>query len=90
MNENIKNKRAIALHYHQSDPDAAPKVIGKGKGYVAEEIIKRANEHEIPIQEDPSLVALLSELELNQAIPQELYEVVAEVFSFIYEIDKKR
>lgn len=83
-----KKKQAIALKY-QADEDIAPKVVGKGKGFVAEEMINRAKEHNVPIQEDASLVELLSELQINEAIPPELYEVVAEVFAFIYRIDRE-
>ncbi|MCK0470736.1 EscU/YscU/HrcU family type III secretion system export apparatus switch protein [Halalkalibacter sp. APA_J-10(15)] len=84
-----KRKHAVALRY---DPalEPAPKVMAKGKGYVAEGIIARANEHSIPLQEDASLVELLSQLEIHQAIPNELYEVVAEVFSYIYQVDQHR
>ncbi|TWI55142.1 EscU/YscU/HrcU family type III secretion system export apparatus switch protein [Halalkalibacter nanhaiisediminis] len=87
MNHYQKRKQAVALRY-QSDTDVSPKVVGKGKGLVADEIIAKAKEHNIPIQEDPSLVEMLGQLELNQSIPPELYEVVAEIFSFIYRIDK--
>ncbi|GAE33936.1 EscU/YscU/HrcU family type III secretion system export apparatus switch protein [Halalkalibacter akibai] len=89
MNEEKKQgiKQAIALRY-QVDKDAAPKVVGTGKGLLAEDIISLAKQHNIPIQEDPSLVAMLSQLQVNQSIPPELYEVVAEVFAFIYRIDQ--
>ncbi len=82
------NKQAVALRY-QPDRDVAPKLIGKGKGYVAEEIIKRAKENNIPIQQDETLVELLSELDINESIPPELYDVVAELFAFLYRIDKE-
>ncbi|MDT8859043.1 EscU/YscU/HrcU family type III secretion system export apparatus switch protein [Alkalihalobacillus sp. MEB130] len=80
-------KHAVALRY-QPETDLSPQVIGSGKGFMAEEIIKKAKEHKIPIQEDKALVELLSQLEVNQAIPTELYEVVAEIFAFIYRIDQ--
>ncbi|HHY22362.1 MAG TPA: EscU/YscU/HrcU family type III secretion system export apparatus switch protein [Bacilli bacterium] len=86
-NERQTKKQAVALRYNH-ERDTAPKVIGKGKGFVADEIIERAKVHNIPIQEDPTLVELLGQLEINQAIPAELYEAVAEVFAFIYQIDK--
>ncbi|WP_088105077.1 EscU/YscU/HrcU family type III secretion system export apparatus switch protein [Halalkalibacter urbisdiaboli] len=86
MNENTK-KRAVALKYDSKNSEA-PKVVGKGAGFVAEEILKRAKEHQIPIQEDPTLIELLGQLEINQTIPPELYEVVAEVFAFLYRIDR--
>ncbi|SDN27494.1 EscU/YscU/HrcU family type III secretion system export apparatus switch protein [Alkalicoccus daliensis] len=83
------NKKAIALGY-EAGTDAAPKVKAKGKGYVAEEIVARAKAAEIPLQEDSSLVELLSQLEVNEKIPDNLYEVVAEIFAFIYKVDKEQ
>ncbi|ADU30774.1 EscU/YscU/HrcU family type III secretion system export apparatus switch protein [Evansella cellulosilytica] len=85
--QNIINKRAVALGYNRSE-DEAPVVKAKGKGYVADEIIKRARENNIPIQEDSSLVEILSQLEMNERIPTALYGVVAEVFSFVYRVDQ--
>jgi flagellar biosynthesis protein len=87
MKNNDKKIQAVALNYDVNNQDS-PKVTAKGKGLVAEEILKRAKEHQIPIQEDPTLVELLSQLEINQTIPPELYEVVAEVFAFIYRVDR--
>lgn len=82
----FKKPQALALKYDKNK-DAAPRVIGKGQGFVAEEIIHLAKQHNIPIQEDPTLVHLLSQLEINEMIPEELYEVVAEIFAFIYQVD---
>ncbi|ADC48122.1 flagellar biosynthesis pathway [Alkalihalophilus pseudofirmus OF4] len=86
MNNELK-KQAVALRYDAAKQDS-PEVIAKGKGIIAEEIIEKAKNHHIPIQEDASLVELLSQLNINQTIPPELYEVVAEVFAFIYRVDK--
>ncbi|MGG5252965.1 EscU/YscU/HrcU family type III secretion system export apparatus switch protein [Neobacillus sp. SM06] len=90
MSEKRKSKRleAVALSYQQHVHDA-PKVIAKGKGKMAETIIEKAKQNQIPIQEDPSLVQLLAELNLNQSIPEELYQAVAEIFAFIYQTDRK-
>ncbi|MGG1661450.1 EscU/YscU/HrcU family type III secretion system export apparatus switch protein [Brevibacillus sp. NRS-1366] len=84
-----ENKRiqAVALKYQAGTMDA-PKVVAKGKGYVAENILKTAKEHHIPVQEDPSLVEVLGKLDLNQQIPPELYQVVAEILAFVYRLDK--
>ncbi|GAB2563652.1 EscU/YscU/HrcU family type III secretion system export apparatus switch protein [Gracilibacillus alcaliphilus] len=87
MKEEIYRKRAAALQYDVTR-EQSPKVTAAGKGYVAEEIIERAKANHIPIQSDPSLVALLSELNINEEIPEELYQAVAEVFAYIYQIDK--
>ncbi|MGE6258735.1 EscU/YscU/HrcU family type III secretion system export apparatus switch protein [Heyndrickxia sporothermodurans] len=80
-------KQAVALKY-QSDSQTAPKVIAKGKGITAENIIEVAKDKDIPIQEDRNLIELLSQLEINETIPEELYEAVAEVFAFIYRLDQ--
>lgn len=82
-----KRKEAIALTYEQHK-HAAPTVIAKGKGLVAEQILERAKKENIPIQEDASLVELLSKLNINEQIPEDLYMAVAEVFAFIYSLEK--
>ncbi|MCC2686442.1 MAG: flagellar biosynthesis-like protein [Paenibacillaceae bacterium] len=79
-------KKAVALRY-SPEKDQAPVLTAKGKGRVAEEILRRAREHGVPIQEDASLVEVLSKLDLDQEIPPELYQLVAEVLSFIYRTD---
>lgn len=88
MNEGKQmRKEAVALSYNPANPDI-PKVIAKGKGKIAENILEQAKIHQIPIQEDPSLVQLLGQLDLNETIPEELYQAVAEVFAFIYRLDQ--
>ncbi len=87
MNKDWMKREAAALSYH-SGPVDAPKLTAKGRGYVAEEIIRRAKENNIPIQEDSSLVALLSQLEINDEIPEDLYQAVAEIFAFLYRMDR--
>lgn len=87
-NENEKRHQAVALNY-QAEQEQAPKVVAKGKGDIASNIIEKAKENNIPIQEDPTLVQLLGELDINETIPEELYQAVAEVFAFVYKIDQK-
>lgn len=82
-----KRKKAAALKY-EAEADYAPKVSATGKGIIADEIIKKAKENNIPIIEDASLVELLAELNINEVIPEELYQAVAEVFAFIYRADQ--
>lgn len=86
MNEH-KRAEAIALKYDK-EKDLAPKVVAKGKGIIAEHILEKAKEMNIPVQKDPSLTELLGKLDINQTIPDELYGVVAEVFAFIYKLDQ--
>jgi flagellar biosynthesis protein len=82
-------KKAVALRYDK-DKDRAPKVMAKGKGLIAERIIKIAEENELPIKKDEDLVELLTKIEIDQEIPDNLYKAVAEVFSFIYKITNKK
>ena len=87
MKAEQESKQAVALSY-EAEKDDAPKIVAKGKGFVADEIIKKAHEHQIPIQEDASLVELLGQLTINEKIPEELYQAVAEIFAFVYKIDQ--
>jgi len=84
----IKNrqKKATALSY-QPKADNAPKVIAKGRGKAAERIIQIAREHNIYIHNDPDLVELLSQLDLKEEIPPDLYVVVAELLAFVYALN---
>ncbi len=79
---------ATALGY-EHDSMNAPQVIATGKGYVAERIIETAKEHNIPIQKDPVLAEALSQLDLGQEIPPQLYQAVAEILAFIMETDRR-
>jgi flagellar biosynthesis protein len=88
INEKHIRKEAVALSYESTKNDA-PKVIAKGKGLVADNILEKAKENNIPIQEDASLIELLSKLNINDSIPEELYQAVAEVFAFVYRADKE-
>ncbi len=81
-------KQAAALSYNPAS-EGAPVIKAKGKGLIADKIIESAKEHNIPIQEDPSLVELLGQLQINEAIPEDLYQAVAEVFAFVYQIDRR-
>lgn len=83
-----KIKKASALRY-DPEKNKAPVVVAKGKGYIAEEIIKRAQEHNIEIKEDKDLVEVLSKLDLYAEIPEELYQAVAIILSEVYKINNK-
>lgn len=85
MSQN-KPLMAIALQY---DGENAPIVTASGEGDIAEEIIRIAKEHGVPLREDMMLAALLSELELGEEIPPLLYRVVAEVIAYAYIVSGK-
>lgn len=78
-------REAIALAYRQTD--AAPRVVAKGKGVVAEEIIARAKEHGVFVHESPELVALLTQVDIDEHIPPQLYLAVAELLAWLYRIE---
>jgi flagellar biosynthesis protein len=79
--------RAIALKY-DVDKDKAPKITAMGKGTIAEKILTVAEEYNIPFYEDTNLTELLSKLELDSEIPNELFTLVAEVLAFVYQLEK--
>lgn len=86
----VKDKeklKAIAVKY-DADKGRAPKIIATGKGVIAEEILKLAEENDVPLFEDEPLAELLGKLDLSSEIPPELYSVVAEVLAFIFQLDK--
>ena len=80
-------QNAVALSYHSGM--TAPKVIAKGKGVVAEEIIRRAQEHGIYVHESAELVTMLMQLDLDERIPPELYIAVAELLAWLYQLESK-
>ena len=87
-NKEMKAKQAIALEYDPSQD--APKVVASGRGLLAERILEKAKEANVPIHKDTKLADTLSRLEIGEMIPPELYEVVAEILVFVDAMDKIR
>jgi flagellar biosynthesis protein len=85
---NLPLQNAIALAYQAGD--AAPKVVAKGKGLIAEEIIARAKEHGVYIHQSKELVSLLMKVELDHDIPPALYRIVAELLAWLYHIENEK
>jgi len=81
-------KEAVALEYNDKK-DSAPKVTAKGKGATAQKIIEIAELNNIPIKKDEDLLELLSKVELDQEVPEQMYKAVAEVFHYIYKLTNK-
>ena len=81
-------KKAAALKY-DPDADSAPRVVAAGRGRVADMIVEKAAEAEIPIVEDAALVSSLLMLELGEEIPVELYRSVAKILAFLYDLDRR-
>lgn len=80
-------KKAVALKYTPGSD--APVVVAKGRGEIADNILQKAKENGVAVQEDAALVEVLSKLDLDQQIPPELYQLVAEILSFVYQSDRK-
>jgi flagellar biosynthesis protein len=78
---------AVALKY--APGDKAPKVVAKGRGLIAEEIIARAREHGVYVHESPELVTLLSQVDLDDQIPPSLYVAVAELLVWLYRVEQQ-
>jgi len=76
---------AVALTYHSGM--TAPQVVAKGKGLIAEEIIRRAQEAGVYVHESAELVALLMQVDLDERIPPELYIAVAELLAWLYQLE---
>ena len=77
---------AVALAYEPGEE--APKILATGKGEVAERIIDEAKKNDVPFYKDSALAETLSKLKLGDAIPPELYEVVAQILVFVDKMDR--
>lgn len=77
---------AVALAY--SGEEAAPRVVAKGRGLVAQAIIERAHQYGVYVHESREMVALLMQLDLDQRIPPELYRAVAELLAWVYRLEQ--
>ena len=83
------NRQAVALRYREPE-DEAPRVVAKGHGQIAAKIVALAREHDIPTYADSELTRHLATLDLDMEIPSQLYQAVAEVLVFIYELEQSR
>jgi flagellar biosynthesis protein len=83
------DERSLAVALAYAPGDAAPKVIAKGRGFIAEEIIARARQHDIYVHESAELVALLMQVDLDAHIPPQLYVAVAELLAWLYRVERQ-
>ena len=81
-------RAAVALRYETGEP--APKVVAKGKGVLAEQILARAREAGVYVHESPELLALLMQLDLDERIPPQLYVAVAELLAWVYRLEQAK
>ncbi|GLW61578.1 flagellar biosynthesis protein FlhB [Hydrogenophilus thermoluteolus] len=79
---------AVALKYQPGDE--APRVVAKGKGIVAQQIIAKAKEAGVFVHESPELLELLIGLDLDARIPPELYVTVAELLAWVYRVEQQK
>lgn len=82
-------RRVVALR-HDRRSEAAPEVVAKGRGEIAERILACAREHGVAVREDRDLVELLSACEVGEEIPLELYDAVARLLSLLYRLNEER
>ncbi len=86
--DSVADKQAVALKY-DAEQDRAPRVIAKGRGHVAENIMAAAQKNTIPVYQNKTLVNMLMALEIDREVPPELYRAIAEVMAYVYRMDKK-
>lgn len=89
MNEHSPRRRAAAISYDTGDArrSLAPRVVAKGQGLLADEIIERARAAGVPVHESRELAVLLTQVDLDQHIPPALYVAVAEVLAWVYRLE---
>ena len=86
----VRRPSAVALRYQPEAPflDAAPRLVAKGQGFLADRILELARQHGVPIQRDPDLLATLEPLDVNSLIPPDLFQAVAVVLATLYRANK--
>lgn len=85
MTQSDKRAEAVALTYDSAD--GAPRVVAKGRGILADEIIERARAAGVFVHESPELLSLLMQVDMDERIPPELYTAVAELLAWLYRIE---
>ncbi|HEA53993.1 hypothetical protein LCGC14_1955180 [marine sediment metagenome] len=83
LHSNTSTSAAVALKY---DGDKAPTITAMGNYELANEIIRIAREHNVPLYENAELAGILARLSLNEEIPESLYRVIAEILAFAFHI----
>jgi flagellar biosynthesis protein len=83
----VKDTRQLAVALAYQTGQAAPKVVAKGRGMLAQAIIERAHDAGVYVHESPELVSLLMQVDLDQHIPPQLYLAVAELLAWIYRLE---
>lgn len=89
MAENKDDERSLAVALAYAPGDAAPKVVAKGRGLIAEAIVARAREHGVFVHQSKELVALLAQVDLDDHIPPQLYVAIAELLAWLYRLEQE-
>jgi flagellar biosynthesis protein len=85
MSNATPQQEAVALAYEAGD--FAPNVLAKGRGAIAENIIAIAKENGVFVHESKDLVSLLMQVDLDEHIPAELYQAIAEILAWLYRLE---
>lgn len=83
-------ERSLAIALAYAPGDTAPRIVAKGRGLIADEIIRRAHQHGVFVHESPELVTLLMQSNLDERIPPQLYVAIAELLAWIYRLELKQ
>ena len=86
----VSEERSLAIALAYAPGDTAPRIVAKGRGLIADEIIRRAHQHGVFVHESPELVTLLMQSNLDDRIPPQLYVAIAELLAWIYRIELKQ
>ena len=86
----LQRPRAVALRYEPGDPffDMAPRLVAKGEGLLADRILRLAHDHGVPVERDPDLLAALEPLDIDRAIPPELFRAIAILLAALYRANR--
>jgi flagellar biosynthesis protein len=87
MERPLTQQQAVALRYDPKEGDTAPRIVAKGSGFIAEQILRIAKENNIPLRQDAELTSALASLDLGSTVPPELFQAVAQILAFIYKMN---
>lgn len=87
---NELNGPSAAVIRYDAESDRAPTVVAQGRGAIAQQIISMAKQHDIPLQQDASLIGTLIDMDLGDNVPPQLYSVIAEILLMLEEMENKR
>ncbi len=84
----MKDRRAVALKY--SREEGAPRIVAKGRDTLADLILRIAREHGVHVEDHQALAEALMQFEVGELIPEEVYEIVAQILAFVYRLNREK